>query len=161
MVQNEWVLFLDIRQNFHTAIWFLRRNVRTAKFTYGETSYGEISSRRNFLTAKFPYGEISLRRNILRRNFLRRNILRRNFLAPGFVMKNNGWFSFFSINTKKTCFSHYLGELIVKSCEKNDNFFKNPQGRLLSKTYIHSQHWTFKRPTFHSLLALMSWCTKI
>ena len=57
------VLFLTIRQNFHTAKFSYGELVFTAKSPYGEISVRRNFLRRNILTAKFPYGEISLRRN--------------------------------------------------------------------------------------------------
>ena len=66
---------ISLRRNF-----FIRRNLRTAKFPCLEVSHGEYFLRQNFLTAKFPHDEISLRRNFSRWNFLRRKIPTAKFL---------------------------------------------------------------------------------
>ena len=56
---------------------FLRRKVRTANWSYGQQSYGELSVRRIARTANCPYGEESIRRTCLRRTCIRRTCLRR------------------------------------------------------------------------------------
>ena len=68
---------------------FLRRKVRTANWSYGQQSYGELSVRRIVRTANCPYGEVSIRRTCLRRTCIRRTCLRRIVLEPSHTALNS------------------------------------------------------------------------
>ena len=71
MTTNYYFTYVSYSNKFKTNISnelvegkkYIHTNFHTAKFPYGEISYGEISSRRYFL-----YDEISLRRIFLSRS---------------------------------------------------------------------------------------------